>query len=374
MAPRSLVLCLCAGLAGALLVSAPPAVAVPGHPASSASSASSDSVVAPGSYLAVVEKGPDGEYGGIDARAQRLVLVSATGETRTVYTRRVSGTFGGFVLLDWSLDGRTALLTATKRNASQVIVVDVETGAVHELVVPLLQTAVLDPAGSGIVASVWKGPRSETMTLDRISWTGTRTTLRSGVSGQLTPGRNGTVLTTDAARGRVQLLLSGTDGAVVNRFRGEGYCTPVRWWDATRVLERCEEGDLYLVDPATGVSDRLTSQHGRGDYGHLDARPVASRLYVQVAGACGYTYVAKVAKRSTKPLDLPKAVGNVVMVDAVGDDLVLEHAASCDGDRPRSVLSLFDTVRREETPLLVLGRHESFGGILVLGEERAAAY
>jgi hypothetical protein len=31
-------------------------------------------------------------------------------------------------------------------------------------------------------------------------------------------------------------------------------------------------------------------------------------------------------------------------------------------------------VRHEETPLLVLGKHESFGGILVLGEERAAAY
>ncbi len=62
------------------------------------------------------------------------------------------------------------------------------------------------------------------------------------------------------------------------------------------------------------------------------------------------------------------------MVNAVGSDLVLEHVASCDGRRPRAMLSLFDPVHHEETPLLVLGRHEAFGGILVLGEERASAY
>lgn len=365
---------LVAATAAAFLVSLLPAPASTAGAADPSATSPQAEPASSHSYLAVIDRGPDADYGGIDARTQRLVAVSATGETRTVYTRRVSRTFGGFVLLDWSVDGRTALLTATKRSGSQVIVVDVETGAVHKLVVPLLQTAVLDPAGTGIVASVWKGRQSETMALDRISWTGARTRLRSGVSGQITPGPNGTVLITDATHGRVQLLLSSSDGVVVKRFRGEGYCTPVRWWDATRVLEMCKEGDLYLVDPATGVSEQLTRQHGRGDYGHLDARTVGSGLYVQVAGACGYTYVAKVGKRSTKPLDVRGAVGNVIMVDAVGDDLVLEHAASCDGDRPRAMLGLFDPVRHRETPLLVLGKHEGFGGIRVLGEVRAAAY
>ena len=44
------------------------------------------------------------------------------------------------------------------------------------------------------------------------------------------------------------------------------------------------------------------------------------------------------------------------------------------GDRPRSVLSMFDPVHHDETPLLTLGRHEDFGGIRVLGEVRATAF
>src|SRR4051794_3552440 len=117
MKPRSLA-AVCAGLVSTVLAAITPAVAAPGHQV-----AASASAVAPGSYLAVVEQGPDGRYGDLEARSQRLVLVSATGETHTVYTRRVSRTFGGFVLLDWSLDGRTALLTATKKTGSQAIVV-----------------------------------------------------------------------------------------------------------------------------------------------------------------------------------------------------------------------------------------------------------
>ena len=80
------------------------------------------------------------------------------------------------------------------------------------------------------------------------------------------------------------------------------------------------------------------------------------------------------AKRSTKPLRVPGAVGNVIMVDAVGQDLVLEHAASCDGDRPRAVLGLFDPVQHTEQTLVRLGKHEAFGGIRVLGEVRASGY
>ena len=367
---------LAAATAGILITALAPSVLVPAAHASPAAehSAAVALPVPAGSYLAVVDRGPNAEYGGINPRSQRLEVVSPTGETRTVYTRAVSRKYGGFVLLDWSVDGRTALLTATEKSGSRAIVVDVETGSVQQLVVPLLQTAVLDPAGTGILAATWKGRRSSTMVLDRISWNGARTRLLDSTSGTITPGRNGTVLTTSAQRGRVQLLLSTTDGAVVHRFRGAGYCTPVRWWDATRLLEMCKQGDLYLVDPATGGSERLTKDHGRGDYGHLDARSVGSRLYVQVAGACGYSFVAKVSDGTTRPLRVPGAVGNVIMVNTVGDDLVLMHASSCDGDRPRSMLSLFDPVHHEETPLLVLGKHEAFGGIRVLGEVRASAY
>ena len=234
----------------------------PAH--ASAASAPADAVAAapgPGWYLADVSR----------AHTEKLVLVSPTGETSTVYKRKVSKVWGGFLLLDWSADGRTALLSTTDRDGSRLVRVDVTTGAVLELPAPRLDTALLDADGSGVIARSWKRGRSNTLVLDKISWAGTRTRLLDSTSGAMVLGPDGTVVTGD----HVQLLLSTTTGAVLDRFRPGGYCTPVRWWDATRLLESCDS-DLYLVDPTTGSTERLTRghRHAAGDYGHLDAREV----------------------------------------------------------------------------------------------------
>jgi hypothetical protein len=362
---RCLLIVLAAALAGSL---APSAVAAPAPVLASASSGP----VPAGSYLAVVDHNAVGKHG---RDTQRLELISPTGDTRTVYERPTSRKYGGFSLLDWSADGQTALLAAIEGDASQLIRVDVATGAVSLLPVRLFNTAVLDPDGTGVLASTWKSRRDNTLVLDRISWAGVRTRLREGINGRLTPGRDGTVITA-GQKGRTQYVLSIADGAVVAKLRGNGYCNPVRWWDANRLLEWCgTRGDLFLVDPATGATTRLTSKHGRGDYAHVDGRMAGARLYVQVAGACGYTYVGRQTDTGAiKHLRVPGAVGNVLLVNAIGNDLVLEHAASCDGDRPRAVLSRFDPVHHQETPLLVLGRHEAFNRILVYGEVRASTW
>jgi hypothetical protein len=364
-------------LAGALLVPLAPvslvapvaamAAQAPAHQAARAA-------VTPGSYLTVVEKGRTTRDGGLLAKTQRLVLVSPTGEQQTVYTRRVRHHLT-FLLADWSVDGSTALLLVPDEAGADLVKVDVATGATQVLDVPLLNSAILDPTGAGVLATVSKGERSSKLVLEAISWSGTVTRLRKSVSGQLVAGPGGTVLTADGKDGKQQLLLSTTTGAVVNQFHGKGYCSPVRWWDSTRLLEACGNSfDLFLVDPTSGAKSRLTKGHGRGDYGHLDARYLGSQLYVQVAGACGYTYVAKVTHGTTRPVKVPGAVGNVIMVDAVGDRLVLEHAASCDGDRPRSVLATYDPASRSETPLVRLRKHEAFGGVRVLGEVHASTY
>ena len=353
-------------LLGPLLVATPSNAAPP--PA--ARTVATRAAVEPGSYLTVVENGRPVDYGGLDVTTQSLVLVSPTGEQRIVYTRRAKHHVT-FTLSDWSVDGSTALLLAPNRTGADLIKVDVATGAAQLIKVPLLNSAVLDPAGTGAIVTAWKTPRAKTMVLDTVSWAGTVTRLGDKVTGQLLAGHAGTVLTADS---RHQLLLSATTGATVSRFRVGGICSLVRWWDATRVLESCQQGNLYLVDPTTGSASRLTHTHGQGDYGHLDGRYAGSNLYVQVAGACGYTYVAKVTKRSTKPIKVPDAVGNVIMVNAVGNDLVLEHAASCDGKRPRPELTTYDPATRHETPLVTLGRRQDFGGVLVLGEVRATTY
>ena len=315
----------------------------------------------PGWYLADVSR----------AHTQKLVLVSPTGETSTVYQRRVAQVWGGFLLLDWSADGRTALLSATDRHGSRLVRVDVTTGAVLELPVPRLDAALLDADGSGVIARSWRRGRSDTLVLDKISWTGTRTRLLDSTSGAMVLGRDGTLVTGDGDP-------TGPAAALDDHRRGagpvppRGLLHPVRWWDASRLLETCDS-DLFLVDPATGSTERLTHghRHAAGDYGHLDAREAGGRLYVQVAGACGTTFVARETRQGEmRHLRVPGAVGNVVMVDAVGKDLVIEHATSCEGERPRSVLARFDPVHHEETPLVKLGGRETFGRILVFGEVR----
>jgi hypothetical protein len=367
----ALVASVVATIAGAVVVTVPSTAAA--APSTGHETTTRVAAITPGSYLTTVVRGPGTRDGGVSARSERLLLVGPTGDSRTVYQRKVTRRAGSFVLADWSADGRTALLLVGGMDGSQAIVVDVATGAAQELDVDRLSSAVLDPSGAGVIAAVWKGRRSNTQVLERISWTGAVAVLMERTNGSITPARDGTVLTQSVDRPHVQLLVSTTTGAVVSEFRHRGYCAPVRWWDATRLLETCGR-NLYLVDPATGRADRLTSGHGRGDYGHLDARVVGSKVYVQVAGACGYTYVAKITKKGSKHVRVPGAVGNVVMVNAVGDDLILEHAASCDGSRPRSMLSRFDPVSHEETPLVTLRKHEAFGRIMLLGEVYASQF
>ena len=57
---------------------------------------------------------------------------------------------------------------------------------------------------------------------------------------------------------------------------------------------------------------------------------------------------------------VPDSIGGVTMLDAVGDRLRIAHTASCDSGQPRSVLSLFDPVTREEEPLVALGRRQAW--------------
>ena len=366
MTPRSLLATFACALP--LLLVGPTATAAP------AAAEGAAPATQPGWYLADVVHDPTGKGG--RPTTQRLVVVSPTGETTTVHERRVSRKYGGFRLLDWSADGRTALITATRKDGARVIRVDVATGAAQELRVPLLQTAILDPDGSGVLATSWPSRRSNTLVLHHIDWTGERTRLREGVGGTLIAGRDGTVISV-GAKGR-QWVLDANDGSVVDTFqRRRGHCSPVRWWDATRLLQWCgTKANLFLVDPASGATTRLTRDHGRGDYGHLDGRLAGGRLYVQVAGGCGYTYVGRQTDGGeVKHLRVPGAgTSSVNLIGTVEDDLVIEHTASCEADRERSVLARFDPVRHVETPLVVLGRNQSFGRILVHGEVRASTW
>ena len=184
----------------------------PAH--ASAATAPADAVAAPpgpGWYLADVSR----------AHTQKLVLVSPTGETSTVYKPGSPRSGAGSCCSTGRRTGAPPCSAPTDRHGARLVRVDVTTGAVLELPVPRLDAALLDADGSGVIARSWRRGRSDTLVLDKISWTGTRTRLLDSTSGAMVLGRNGTVVTGD----HVQLLLSTTTGAVLERFRPGRYCT-----------------------------------------------------------------------------------------------------------------------------------------------------
>ena len=90
---------------------------------------------------------------------------------------------------------------------------------------------------------------------------------------------------------------------------------------------------------------------GSGDYGDLDAWSLPSGDYVQDAGACGYTYLAKLGRTGrTTAVTVPGAVGSVIVHGAYGNQLALTSQFAC---QPGSTsLFWFDPATRAVTPLL----------------------
>ena len=175
-----------------------------------------------------------------------------------------------------------------------------------------------------------------------------------------------------STRGQAQRLLSTTDGSVVRLFRGR--CVPIRWWDQTRVLQSCgTHGDLVLLDPATGVKQRLAATRASGTYGLTDARAVGDEVYVEVAGGCGTLLGRRAEDGTVGRLRLPGFRGSTYLVDAAGAALVVEKVPACRQDDGPAQLTRFDPVTRTETPLLTLGRREFFGRILTFGETRVSS-
>ena len=129
---------------------------------------------------------------------------------------------------------------------------------------------VLDADGSGVIARSWKRGRSNTLVLDRISGPGRYPAAR------LDQRRDGARPQRDRAHrrrheGRVQLLLSTTTGAVVNRFRGPatacpsaGGTPPGCWRPATRPLARRPRDRQHrAADPWAPARSRRLRPPGR---------------------------------------------------------------------------------------------------------------
>lgn len=341
-------------------------------PGTTATPAAPASPAGPGWYLAQVDQGREGPYG-IEARRTRLVLVAPDGSRTRVLERHA-----GWRLVDWSPDGATALLVAQDEEHPQVLRVDVATGETRRFDLPSnVAAVVLAPDGSGLLALGYE--KRDAAPVSVIDWDGHRTGLVPDVSGPVLPSRDGTLLVSAGSGWRQQVIrvLDASDGSVVRRIETDGHCEPVRWWDDDQVLARCSHGYrpgfLALASTSTGTFTPLTdrSDRQRQDLGDLDARRTGSGLYLEIGGPCGYVYLARQHRDgSVTQVDVPHAVGNVLLLDSVGRRLVIQHAISCDGARPRSVIARFDPVTGRERVLAELARGQAFTTILRYGDRQ----
>lgn len=113
-----------------------------------------------------------------------------------------------------------------------------------------------------------------------------------------------------------------------------GYCTPLRWWNATTILANCG-GGLWLV-PASGAAPSvLTPRDDPGrpvfDLGDIDAWRLPSGLFLQSLGPCGTLELNKQAGDGTLTrVNVPGMTDSPIVVTASATQLLVEQH-SCDG-------------------------------------------
>jgi TolB protein len=246
-------------------------------------------------------------------------------------------------LVAWSGDGQRALLVNGPWTKAAVL--DLRTAASTRFtlgsnVTPIGFTA---PDGLAIIANTDSG--SNRPGLERLSLAGARELAypasfsRGGhYTGTAAYSANGTELAVGTSAG-VELV-SNAGPAI--RFLPVGplggSCSVVRWWTAADLLVNCVSRtsaipQLWLV-PATGARPAaLTARPAaRGDLGDLDAWRLPAGTFVQDAGACGYTYVAKLRpSHRTAPVTIPGLAGGTgtVVAGALGDRLAVRSRPGC---------------------------------------------
>ncbi|MGZ4456474.1 MAG: hypothetical protein ACXVWV_10890 [Nocardioides sp.] len=343
-------------------------------------------VPGPGWYLATVDRGPAGEFGP-EAQHQSLELVSPDGDRIVLFERDLGAhQRGWFRLADWSPDGSAALLLRRADTDHPLVTeVSVPSGTRRGVRLPRQVESVLgDPTGAGVLTIGYDPKGNHGSPLSRVDWSGHETRLAALVGGPVMAAPDGSILVTGGRDWQTHVLrvLDPADGTVVRRVPTPHLsCQPVRWWDDSRALVTCVRGyhppHLRLFSPATGHLARLSLPHPRssGDLGDLDARRIDSGLYLQVAGPCGYVYVARQrSDGSLREVKVPHAVGNVLLVGGAGHRLVVEHATSCDGAAPRSELAHYDPVTHREERITLLARDEAFTRVMPFAEVRASEY
>ena len=117
------------------------------------------------------------------------------------------------------------------------------------------------------------------------------------------------------------------------------FCSVLRWWTPEELLAGCMPASgsaiqrLWLVPISGARPTALTARPpARGDLGDLDAWQLPAGTYVQDAGACGYTYVARLNRDGrTAPVPVPgvPAGESTIILGTQGSQLAIKAKPAC---------------------------------------------
>ena len=249
---------------------------------------------------------------------QILYLVSPDGD---VYEARNLGTSGDFRLADWAPGSSRVLLERGAVQAGEeptLEVLDLETGAsVGSFTLPTdegtTDPTFTRPTGQNVVVSTTLGANGW---LRRYSPTGQQlATLLSDTDPNLPPdaiinfhpiwiyGQDGTFAVVNY-RGLRRISSDGATTTMIPLPAGTVECWPTRWWDASRLLARCDDdlgpnpddptarrtsSNMWLISMTGQAPERLSSYVSKDgvDFGITNVWDVAGTRYAQWSGDCG---------------------------------------------------------------------------------------
>lgn len=341
--------------------------------------------VGEGWYLASLDEGPRSAGGWIRPRRQMLDLVNPRGGRYRMLTTAVRHGRGHVRLADWSLDGRTALLTVGAGGRQfRAVAVDLRTGRRHPVhLTDAIAEVALRADGGGVLATTYGDARPDSRELLAIDWAGAQRTVARGLGSNVLVSRDGDLVVTgpQTTRGRELRVIDTTSGEEVGRVGTPAACEPYRWWEPGVVAARCwgEQQSLQIwAIPLDGTpATQLSTYHGRrsDDLGDLDARLLGGRTYLQASGPCGDAFLARQeVDGSATTVEVPAATGNVYLVDATAEGLVIRHDVSCAGGGTRSLLTHLDPVTLVERSMVRLPADQAFARVLVSGERPVMGY
>jgi len=275
-----------------------------------------------------------------------LVLTNTAGQRFIVLKARAP--YGHALLLDWSGDGQRALLhTQTKPGGSStLLVVNLRTGAVTDsLTLSTSQTNDFQSAGfsrpNGFALVV--ATRTTHLVLTCGSMSGqSQVTYPSSVAsvGKLAGWiyrPDGTELALGAEHGVAIVANDGTRSRGLY-LRDSSSCTALSWWSATVVLASClvgprSEARLFEFPIAGSAPRALTRANVPPDYGDLSGWRAGGRVYVDVASACGYVYLAKLVGAAPIMMNVPgvPAGHSVHVLGASSSSLAITAELACHG-------------------------------------------